>query len=82
MKKAIKVIGVAALAGTGIYAYSYYRQFKKFKKMEDRMESLPLHKLHVAVTERHPDPNTLIVEMPKSAGFWNKLVACLHILTA
>ncbi len=38
MKKALKVVGVVAVAGAGLYACNYYKQYRKFKKMEERME--------------------------------------------
>ena len=50
--------------------------------MEERMEKLPLHKLQKAVKERRTDPDTVVVEVSKRAGLWQKLIACLHVLTA
>lgn len=82
MKKALKVVGVVAVAGAGLYACNYYKQYRKFKKMEERMEKLPLHKLQEAVKERRTNPDTVVVEVSKRAGLWQKLVACLHVLTA
>lgn len=82
MKKALKVVGVVAVAGAGLYACNYYKQYRKFKKMEERMEKLPLHKLQEAVKERRSNPDTVVVEVSKRAGLWQKLIACLHVLTA
>ena len=82
MKKALKIMGVVALTGAGIYACNYYKQYRRFKKMEERIENLPLHKLQEAVKERHPNPNTVVVEVSKRAGLWQKFIACLHVLLA
>ena len=73
MKKALKVVGVVAVAGAGLYACNYYKQYRKFKKMEERMEKLK---------ERRSNPDTVVVEVSKRAGLWQKLIACLHVLTA
>ncbi len=35
-----------------------------------------------AVKERRSNPDTVVVEVSKRAGLWQKLIACLHVLTA
>ena len=64
MKKALKVVGVVAVAGAGLYACNYYKQYRKFKKMEERMEKLPLQLADMiqsvfkflATAEKHTHP--------------------------
>ena len=69
MKKALKVVGVVAVAGAGLYACNYYKQYRKFKKMEERMEKLPLHKLQEAVKEKRSNPIQLLWKYPRGQGY-------------
>lgn len=80
MKKAVKVLGVTT-AGVGLCAgLSFLKEYRKMKKVEARLESLPLHQLKEKMSEIHHKEEKTIIEVADDLLLLDKLRICSNIL--
>lgn len=82
MNRFCKTLTVAGLAAGGYAAVSFYREYRKMKKIEDTLESLPLHQLKKKLTTIRKEDDQIVFTVPNDMLFADKLRVCANILTA
>lgn len=86
MKTKTKVFSVLAGAAATAYAAvsvsKQYKQYQKFKRMENAIDHLPLHKLESKTSGIHENGDKMVIELPKNTTVADKLRICKEVITA
>ena len=80
MKKGWKCFCTVA-GGAALYAgASFVKDYRNMKKMEKRLNSLPLHQLKERLSDIQQEKEKNVITIPKDMPMLERLRVCRHVL--
>lgn len=80
MKKTMKIAGLLAGVALAVPAVATYKQYHKMKKIEEKLDALPMHKVKENLSRVHQEEDQIVVQIPKKTSFLDRLTICASIL--
>lgn len=80
MKKSTKflcAVGVGAVAGA---ALSFAKDYRTMKKMQEKMDKLPVNKIKKKLAKIHREEDKTVIEVPQKMVLAEKLRVCAAVL--
>lgn len=80
MKKSMRYICVIT-GGAALYAgASFVKDYRNMKKMEKRLDSLPLHQLKEKLSNIQREKDKTVITIPDNMPVIERLRVCRHVL--
>lgn len=80
MKKLTKAAGIIAAGIVAGTAYSFIRDYRTMKKMEEKLDKMPVNQLKKKMAKVKKDETKTTIEVPKDMMLMDRLRVCANIL--
>lgn len=80
MKKSMKYICVITGGATLYAGASFVKDYRNMKKMEKRLDSLPLHQLKEKLSDIQREKDKTVITIPDNMPVIERLRVCRHVL--
>lgn len=80
MKKIAKAAGIIVVGAAAGAAYSFIKDYRTMKKMEEKLDKMPVNQLKKKLSKIQKDETKTTIEVAENTLLLDKLRICANIL--